>query len=83
MPSATDTAAELNRLRNLPAEHVRTEFDKRIPTELTPPPLFWESYSEENVVLGQRACLILDVSNISSALDSELLELLVDSERLR
>ncbi|KAF8149643.1 hypothetical protein BJ912DRAFT_869966 [Pholiota molesta] len=59
MDDAESLEHELDRIRQLPNDLVRSEFDALISAELAPPASFWESYNEEQITIGLRACLLL------------------------
>lgn len=50
---------ELEKIRNMPNELVRAEYELCIPPELHLPPSFWQKYNAEQAIIGLRACLLL------------------------
>jgi ATP-dependent helicase YprA (DUF1998 family) len=49
----------LTNIRNSSLDTLKISYEMSIPAELAPPASFWESYTDEKLAIGLRACLAL------------------------
>ena len=49
----------LKEIQGLSVDMLKVTYQESIPAELAPPTAFWESYTDENLAIGLRACLAI------------------------
>ena len=59
----SDTATALQNVRDLPENLVSAFYNMLIPAALVLPSSFWDSYNEDEKILGLRLCLLLWIAS--------------------
>jgi hypothetical protein len=65
----------LQEIRNLPLDKLKTTYQTTIPADLAPSISFWESYTQEKLAIGLRACLMIWVASRNKCVETHFIYL--------